>query len=502
MKKSLLLLLMAAMVMTSMVGCKKSDTGVKENTDKVVVGDANSNAQDWDQEVNILVIGAGGAGLAAAVEAADNGAEDILIIEKMPVIGGTTFISQGLIAGYETEVAKRLGVHHTEEELYELLMGNASYKLDSELARITVARSGESIDWLMNTVKVPFVEEVKVGYGPLQMMHTIDGGGMGLKEPFMNALEERDIELLLETAGKELIADANGEIVGVLATKDGKDYRIKAKAIVIATGGYAYNTELAETLNPMYKGIYAIGHPATTGDGIIMASNKGAAISNSNHLMAVLKDYEILENHNGNTITASVSRLVSGPNMLFVDKNGKRFMDEKSGGYMSQELNIPIFDQMHKDGTDFVWMVFDQNNIDKTESKRGNDMEFIKADTVEELAALIDMDANNLKETLVKWNEAAANGEDLEFGRSTEMNALDMGPYYAVAVVPAEIITYGGILRNTEAEVLRIDKTPIAGLFTAGETSSNSAYMGFTLSNCITWGRVAGKSAAEHSQNK
>lgn len=304
--------------------------------------------------------------------------------------------------------------------------------------------------------------------------------------------------MLLETTGKELIADANGDIVGALASKDGNDYKIKAKAIVIATGGYAYNTELPGTLNPMYNGVYGIGHPGATGDGIIMASNIGAGISNSNHLMAVLKDYEILENHNGNSATANISKLVGGPNMIFVNNEGKRFMDEKSGGYMSQGLNEPILDEMHKTGSDFIWLVCDQNNIDITESVRGNDMEFIKADTVEELAGMIDVDASNLKETVTNWNEFAASGVDLDFQRIAELNPLDKGPYYAVAAVPSHIITYGGILRNENAEVLRIDKTVIPGLFTAGETSSNSAYMGFTLSNAFTWGKIAGKSAANY----
>ena len=483
MKKRLLIVLVLAMFMTSLIGCTDSDA------DKVVLA--------WDQEVDVLVIGAGAAGLAAAVEAADNGAENVLLIEKMPVIGGTTFISQGLIAGYETKIAKEIDVHHTEEELYELLMGNSDYKLDPELTRITVSKSGETIDWLVDSIDVKFSEDVAVGYGPLQMMHMVDGGGIALKEPFMNALEDRNVELLLETEGKELIADANGDIVGALAVKDGNDYKIKADAIVITTGGYAYNTELPGILNPMYDGVYGIGHPGATGDGIIMASNKGAAISNSNHLMAVLKDYEILENHNGNSATANISGLVGGPNIIFVNNEGKRFMDEKNAGYMSQNLNEPILDEMHKTGSDFVWLIFDQNNIDITKAVRGNDMEFIKADTVEELAAMIDVDATNLKETVTNWNEMAANGVDSDFKRSAELNPLEEGPYYAVAAVPAHIITYGGILRNENAEVLRIDNTVIPGLFTAGETSPNSAYMGFTLSNAFTWGRIAGKSAAE-----
>lgn len=168
---------MFAMCMTSLIGCTDSDA------DKVGL--------TWDQEVDVLVIGAGAAGLAAAVEAADNGVENVLLIEKMPVIGGTTFISQGLIAGYETKIAKKIDVHHTEEELYELLMSNSDYKLDPELTRITVSKSGETIDWLVDSIDVKFSEDVAVGYGPLQMMHMVDGWGVALKEPFLKALEDR-----------------------------------------------------------------------------------------------------------------------------------------------------------------------------------------------------------------------------------------------------------------------------------------------------------------------
>ncbi|NLC65449.1 MAG: FAD-dependent oxidoreductase [Clostridium sp.] len=503
MKKITSILLAVAMTMTFAVGCSGSDENKENNNPETgqETGDKTESSDlSWDKEVDVLVVGAGGAGLASAVEAADNGAENILIIEKMPMIGGTTFISQGLIAGFNTEVAKAAGIEYEEDELYDLLMNNADYKLDPELTRITVAKSGETIDWLQNTVKMDFVDEVNEGYGPLKMMHMVDGMGGGMKEPFLNALEERNVEIMLETPGKELISDENGDLVGVLAEKDGEDFKIKAKSIILATGGYADNAELAGTLNPMYKGIYGIGWKGTTGDGIIMASNKGAAISNSNHLMAVLKDQDILENHDGDTNTASVSRFVAGPNAIFINKDGQRFMDEKSGGFMSQKLNEPILDQMHKDGTDFVWTICDQANIDATEAKRGKDLEFTKADTIEELAELMNVDPVALKETVENYNKMAEEELDSDFGRSEELNPLDNAPYYAVPVVPAHIITYGGILRNENGEVLRADNTVIPGLYTAGETSSNSAYMGFTLSNCFTWGRIAGKSAAENAK--
>lgn len=505
MKKILSLLLVLSMSVGLGVGCSNEDDkdeGKNPETgqESESVSEDESSDLEWDEEVDVLVVGAGGAGLASAVEAADNGAEDVLIIEKMPIIGGTTFISQGLIAGYDTEVAKAAGIHYEAEELYDLLMNNADYKLDPELTKITVEKSGETIDWLQNTVNIDFVDKVSVGYGPLEMMHMVDGMGGAMKEPFLNALEERNVEIMLETPGKELIADENGDLVGVLAEKEGKDFKIKAKSIILATGGYADNAELAGTLNPMYKGIYGVGWRGTTGDGIVMASNKGAALSNTNHLMAVLKDYEIMEDYDGDTYSAALNGFPAGPNVIFVNQSANRFMDEKSGGFMSQKLNEPILDQMHKDEAGYVWAIGDQTHIDITEAKRGKDLEYIKADTLEELAGLMDIDPESLKETVSNYNKMVSEGVDTDFGRETELNPLDNAPYYAVAVVPSHIITYGGILRNENGEVLRADNTVIPGLYTAGETSSNSAYMGFTLSNAFTWGRIVGANAAEYSK--
>lgn len=213
--------------------------------------------------------------------------------------------------------------------------------------------------------------------------------------------------------------------------------------------------------------------------------------------MAVLKDYEILTEHNGNTDTANISRFIASPNLLLVGAEAKRFVDEKSGGYMTQELNVPILDQMHKDNTPFVWSITDQAGIDAGKVKRGKDLEFIKADTIEELASLMKLDATTLSETVNNWNAMVEQGIDTEFGRTASLEPVITAPYYAVAAVPSHIITYGGILRNNNGEVLRVDETVIPGVFAAGETSSNSAYMGFTLSNCFTWGRIAGASAAQ-----
>ena len=273
-----------------------------------------------------------------------------------------------------------------------------------------------------------------------------------------------------------------------------------ADSVVIATGGYAYNPELTVRLDPEKAGTMGIGWEGATGDGIIMASNVGAALTHLQDMMCVLKDYEIMTEHNGNSTTANVSSFISRDNTVLVGANAKRFCDEKDIGYMTQALNTPIFDQMHRDELGYVWAISDVASLEAKGVKRGLNMEFITANTFEELAEKMGLDAATLTETLTNYNSYVAAGHDPEFGRLllAELTA----PYAAVKVMPCEIITYGGVARNTEAEVIRADGTVIEGLYVAGEASANSAYMGFTVSNAYTWGRIAGTNAAAYALSK
>lgn len=492
MKKFVSLALALVLVLSVFTGC----AGTKANPEETA---------KYDKEVDFLVIGGGGAGLAAAIEAHDKGVENVLIVEKLGAIGGTTFISQGMIAGFDSKVQQAEPSKPTNfDEMYANLMNNASYRLDPELAQITVGRSGQTIDWLVDRLNMPFQQDVRVGYGPLEMMHVVEGAGEGMRAPFQAALDEAGIEVMTETTATQILTDETGKAVAVKCkTKEGEK-TIGAKAIMIATGGYANNPELTARLDPEYKGTYGIGFGSCTGDGLVMASNIGAALTHTDHLMAVLKDYEIMSEHNGNSGSASVSKLISGaPNLIFVGADGKRFTNERDAGYMSQNLNRPIFDQMHKDGMGYVWAISDEATVTEKEIKRGLDMEFVKADTVEELAEKIGVEAAALQETIDSYNKAAAEGFDPAFKRTADqgMTALK-APYIANAVVPCEIITYGGVARNEWAEVIRADGSIIEGLYVAGEASANSAYMGFTISNALTWGRIAGESAADYILGK
>ena len=441
---------------------------------------------------DVVVIGAGGAGVAAAVEACDAGAK-VVLLEQMPAIGGTTATSQGLVGGYESKFTKEMDVHYTFEEMYANLMSNASYRLDPTLTGITIEKSGETIDWMAERLGMNFYQ-VTVGYGPLTMMHWIENAGVGMKTAMEQTLAGTSVELMLETRATELLMNEDGSVKGVKATRGADTVLVYADSVVIATGGYANNPELTARLDPEKAGTYGIGFPGSTGDGIIMASNVGAALTHTGDMMCVLKDYEIMSEHNGTSATANVSSFISRDNTVLLGASGKRFVNEKDIGYMTQKLNSPVFDQMHKDGTGYVWAISDKASLEAKGVKRGLDMEFITADTFEELAAKMGLDEAAVVETLTNYNTYCETGHDPEFGRL--LLAKLEAPYCAVKVVPCEIITYGGIARNEQAEVIRADGTVIPGLYTAGEASANSAYMGFTISNAFTWGRIAGNGAA------
>lgn len=457
-----------------------------------------AEGQTIEMTADVVVLGAGGSGVSAAVEAYDAGAK-VVLLEKLAAIGGTTATSQGMVGANESKYTKEKDVHYTFEEMYANLMSNASYRLDPALTSITLQKSGETVDWMNERLGMVFYDVI-VGYGPLQMMHLVEGAGPAMKTAMEEALAGTEIELMLETKATEILMNEDGSVRGVKASRGADTVIVYADSVVVATGGYAYNPELTARLDPEKAGTWGIGFAGSTGDGIIMASNVGAALTHTGDMMCVLKDYEIMSEHNGTSATANVSSFISRDNTVLLGQDGKRFVNEKDIGYMTQKLNSPVFDQMHKDGVGYVWAISDKASLEAKGVKRGLDMEFITADTFEELAEKMELPVETVAETLTNYNGYVDAGHDPEFGRL--LLAKLEAPYCAVKVVPCEIITYGGIARNENAEVIRADGIAIPGLYTAGETSANSAYMGFTVTNAFAWGRIAGGNAAAYALAK
>lgn len=442
----------------------------------------------FDRQVDMLVIGGGVAGLTAAIEAADLGCENILVLEKLAFLGGSAFVSEGILGGYETQVTKALDLHIDPKDMYEDQMREKKYTLDPALTWITTEKSGETIDWLIDHLSVPFSPDViiKPGYGNYQSIHIVEGGGSGMRAPYDAALAARPaITVEMETRGTELITE-DGRVVGAVVEKDGVSTRIGAKAVVLATGGYNNNRELVTALHPANSVFQPSAMVTATGDGLIMATAVGAGTNNVDQIQCYLREYEDPRSQT--------------PYMynIFVGAEGKRFMDEKRiAQTYNQENRDAVIEQYGKDGTDWFWSINDHaamTQFNLAEDAKTHAGVFI-GETLEELAGKIGVDPAGLTQTVAEWNEMAANQADPQFGRSTFWMPISTGPYYAIKTTFFSSVCHGGITKNDKAQVTRFDGSAISGLYAAGEVTATTNANGYTISTAITWARVAAQNA-------
>lgn len=469
-------------------------SGCTQGADKTTLSQ-NQVSEGWNMETEFLIVGVGVAGLTSAIEAADLGIEKVLLIEKLGVLGGSAFVSDGILGGYETNITKKLDLHIDPKDMYNDQMREKKYNLDPDLTWLTTEKNGETIDWPIDNVGIEFQPEVivKDGYGSIQAMHIVEGGGPGMCLPYDKAIEERKaIEILKDTKAMELIMD-NGTVIGVVAEQDGKSIRIKADAVMLGTGGYNSNHELIANSHPANRIFQPATLPWSTGDGLIMATEVGAGTNNLDQIQCYLREYD--------NPRSQAPYLYS----IFVGKEGKRFIDEKRPGQTyNQENRDTVIMQTGKDGTDHFCSISDQGTMDEmglgeTEKERE---EVIVADTLEELAAAMEVDPVGLKETVERWNEMVEKGEDTDFGRTRSLKRIGEGPYYGLKTTFFSSVCHGGITKNANAEVTKIDGQIIPGLYAAGELTTVTNSNGYTISNAITFGRIAAKSAQEYIKSK
>ena len=452
----------------------------------------SANNATFDREVDYLVLGGGVAGLSSAIEAADQGIENILVLEKTGNLGGAAFYSGGILGGVDTQITKENNLQVDIEDIIAEQMQEKHYILDEDLTRLTIDKAGETIDWLIDEIGVQFQSEtvVKDGYGTYPVIHLVEGEGAGMKEPFAKALEAREnIEIQLNTSATELIV-VDGKVVGAQAICDGQVTRIKADAVLLATGGYSANHELF-TNAASQNGVFQTSNFTNqSGDGLVMATKVGAGVQNLDQLQVYLREYNNPTGQNPYMFT------------IFVGQDGKRFMDEKRiAQTYNQEIKDDVIDLYGRTGVDYFWSLADEASLtmmgidDKMKDYTG----VVYADTLEELAEKMDVDASALVETVNQWNQDCANQKDSQFNRTSPMwFPLSTGPYYALQTTFFSSVCHGGITKNTNAQVTRLDGTTIPGLFAAGEVTTVTNSNGYTISNAITFGRIAAQSALKY----
>ena len=459
--------------------------------------------EDVEKTVDVVVIGAGGAGMTAAVQAHMNGAT-VLILEKMPKVGGNTILSGGALNAVDDRSETAIKTNDSAEWHYKQTIAGGDYKGTPSLVHIMTSRAWEAIEWV-KSLGMKFIEgeTFTVAGGLWPRAHKpVDPVGTGFFNTYNAYIDSHEgIELMLNTKAEELIVDEFGRVIGVRATGEtGETVTAMAnKGVVMAAGGFGASVELRQAFNTTWSTLDAsiptTNHPGATGDGIKMLMKIGADLIQMGNIQLLP-----LGDPNNGSLSGNVSRRVEM--VVYINKNGDRFVNE---GGRRDEMTRALFAQPDN----YMWIVTDahafptgdvQNNFNESVDQLVSDGRAVKGETLEELAEKMQVPYENLKAALDNYNAHCATKDKDEFGRTLYGDPIDKGPFYASPRVPTVHHTMGGVRINEYAQVLNENQQIIPGLYAAGEITGGihgaNRLGGNALTDLLVFGRIAGESAA------
>ena len=514
-----------------------------EPSDLVSKNTSTTKAKDIEETVDVVVVGAGGAGMTAAITATDAG-KKVIVVESQPIAGGNSVRSTGGMNAAKTpyqdknEFKEAAGVEKTlataaekfadnetitalattvksqwdayqanpqgyfdSVELMELdTMIGGKGKNNPELVKALAENSADAIEWLASIgAEVKNVgafggASVKRIHRPVNADGKVTAVGAYIVPILEKNLQDRNVQFLFDTTANEIIMK-DGKAVGIKGTgKDGHKVTINAKSVVIATGGFGANAEMVEKYKPELKGFATTNAEGAQGQGIDMATAAGAATVDMNQIQ-IHPTVHIEEDGNAHLITEGLR----GDGAILVNTEGKRFYDEVS---TRDKVSAAIIAQPEKS----AWLIVDQAMVDKSAVIAG----YIKSGytvtgaTYEELAKAMGVDEATFTSTMNTWNQAVEVKSDTEFGRTSFANPLATAPYYAIKITPAVHHTMGGIVINPKAEVLNEKGEAISGLYAAGEVTGGvhgaNRLGGNAVADFVVFGRISGQSAADNAK--
>lgn len=444
-----------------------------------------------DETVDVLVVGSGISGMVAGITAAEKGS-NVLIIEKQGMLGAgdSMNISTGITAG-GSRLIKQLGIENaTAKDYADFLVKQAATKkvpINEKNVRTYAMRGGELVDWLMD-LGVPFGRFQKDKWFHI----TKDGSAPGphIVRALSKRIADDNINYRLNSQVVDLLMK-DGKVVGATVKTGAGSYKVNAKAVVMATGGFSASHELVKKWAPEWVGRPTTGAVSLTGDGILMAQKVGAQ---------TVAMREIKANYLCHPLTArdGVSLTAITPYNILINHEGKRFVDE---GHAS--INFKSRAMMKQTGHE-AYAIVDQTAMDNLKLMRNYAAAgyFVKANTVEELASKLKVDQKAFIKTMKDYMAACQAGKDPEFNRRIQY-PIAKAPFYAALVTPSMQSTYGGIKTDEKAQALNADNKPIAGLYAAGATSGHEAYaneVGFAAIIGLVYGKIAGENAAAYAK--
>ncbi len=443
-------------------------------------------------DCDVVIVGAGGAGLTAAVQATQNGAK-VIVLEKMPMVGGNSLKATGGMNAADTKYQAALGITDSGvQEFIEDTMNGGHGINDIDLVTTMAEQSSDAIDWLAG-IGAELPKVAATGGTVHKYLHEPEDGsavGSFLVAKLNEKCQELGIEVMLNTEATELIM-ADGKAAGVLAHDAQHDYTVNAGAVILATGGFGANFEMMTSYKPELAGAVTTNHAGATGDGITMAEAVGADTVD----MEQIQLHPTVYQETGLLVSESV-RSMGG---ILVNAEGKRFTNDMSTRDAVSNA------ELEQTGS-YAYIIFDQRIVDdlKSTQKYIASGLTVQADTYEELAKAMGLEGDAVQSfvtTMDTWNAAVAAGEDAEFGRDNGMDDdLSKAPYYAIKIAPGIHHTMGGLRIDTETHVLDTAGAAIPGLFAAGEVTGGvhggNRIGGNAVCDFVVFGRIAGNGAS------
>ncbi|MEE3663010.1 flavocytochrome c [Brenneria sp. g21c3] len=444
------------------------------------------------QSYDVIVVGSGGAGLAAAIQASDEGAS-VLIIEKMPSIGGNTIKASVGMNAAETRFQRIKGIVDSKELFYEESMKGGKNKNNPELLKCFVEHAPQAIEWLadhgieLNDITITGGMSIDRTHRPADRSAV---GGFLISGLTKN-LNTRNIDVMLDTAVTDILYEADA-VIGVQAVNDDNEaLTILAKSVIVASGGFSANRDMVVQYRAELDGFVTTNHKGATGDGIAILEKIGAGTVD----MGEIQIHPTVEQ----TTSYLVSESIRGGGAILVSQEGKRFFNEME---TRDKVSAQIISLPEK----YAYVVFDEQI--RTQNKAADEYIargfVISADSPRELAAKLDMDHHAFLATLERYNVFVDKQNDEDFGRKTALRQpINQGPFYAIRIAPGVHHTMGGVTINTDTEVLNDQQQVIAGAYAAGEVvggiHGGNRIGGNAVADIIIFGILAGRNAASHA---
>lgn len=472
---------------------KISSEGQKPLLKKIDIEKYKSASSDVVENVDVLVIGAGGSGHIAALTAKNNGAS-VILVEKMPIPGGNSQLAAGGMNAAETTYQKSLNIPDTKESMFQDTMKGGKNISNPDLVKVLADNSAGSMAWLTSIGAK--LSAVNIGGGATyKRFHAPEGGaavGSYLVNIYKDVAEKEGLDVRLNSPAVKLIVDETGAVKG--AVIDGKHsglYEIHAKSVVLTSGGFSANPDRVVSYRPEYTGMTTSNQPGATGDGLDLAKEADADFID----MKQIQIHPSIAVGSGTLITEAVR----GVGAIMVNHEGNRFYDELS---TRDKVSAAILAQPGKT----AYLILDDNIRKSLNQIEGYfHLNLAKeAPTLEELAKLINVPAENLVNTVEEYNNAVDTKKDrFDKKPQTLEKKVEKGPFVAIEIAPGVHYTMGGIKINTDSQVINSKNEPIPNFYGAGEVTGGvhgaNRLGGNSISETVTFGRIAGAKAAENA---